>query len=219
MTNLWRRAYLLAVFTIAYNLVEGLVSTWFGASDDSLTLFGFGVDSFIEAVSGFGIAHMVLRVRGNQGSSRDPFEKRAITITGWAFHALAAGLVVTIVVNVLSAHKPVTTLPGVVISAISIGVMLWLIRAKTRVGTALGSPAIIADARCTKVCVYMSLALLGSSALYELTGFAHLDNIGAAALAWFSYQEGRECFRKAGSGELCGCETGAAPADRPVQRG
>jgi divalent metal cation (Fe/Co/Zn/Cd) transporter len=89
-------------------------------------------------------------------------------------------------------------------------VMLWLIREKTRVGDALGSPAIIADARCTRVCVYMSLALLASSALYELTGFAHLDNIGAAALAWFSFQEGRECFRKAAGGGHCGCAEDAA---------
>jgi hypothetical protein len=206
MTGLWRRAYALSVFTIAYNVVEGLVSTWFGASDDSLTLFGFGVDSFIEAVSGLGIAHMVVRVAGNAAGTRDGFEKRALTITGYAFYALAAGLAVTIVVNVFSSHKPETTVAGVIISVISIAVMLWLIREKTRVGDALGSPAIIADARCTRVCVYMSLALLASSALYELTGFAHLDNIGAAALAWFSFQEGRECFRKTRTGELCGCD-------------
>jgi len=215
MKDLWRRAYLLAVFTIAYNILEGLISTWFGAADDSLTLFGFGVDSFIEAISGLGIAHMVMRVRGNAAGTRDGFEKRAITITGYAFYALTAGLAVSIVVNVLTGHKPETTIAGVVISLVSIGVMLWLIRAKTRVGEALGSPAMLADAACTRVCVYMSLALLASSALYELTGFAHLDNIGAAALAWFSFQEGRECLRKAATGEICGCDDHGAPAGGP----
>jgi Kef-type K+ transport system membrane component KefB len=211
----YRRAFALALFTIAYNLVEGVISTWFGATDDSLTLFGFGVDSFIEAVSGLGIAHMVFRIRANSDGSRDPFEKRALTITGYAFYALAAGLVVSIVLNIVAGHTPSTTVPGVVISLISIAVMLWLIREKTRVGTALGSSAIIADARCTQVCVYMSLALLASSALYELTGFAHLDSIGAAALAWFSFQEGRECFRKADTGEMCDCAADTAPANRP----
>lgn len=205
MPDPWRRVYLLAVFTIAYNIVEGLVSTWFGAADDSLALFGFGVDSFIEAVSGLGIAHMVLRIRKNADGTRDGFEKRALTITGWAFYALAGALSVTVLVNIATGHRPETTLPGVVIAVISIAVMLWLIREKTRLGEALASPAIIADARCTKVCVYMSLALLASSGLYELTGFAHLDNIGAAALAWFSFQEGRECFRKTRTDELCGC--------------
>jgi divalent metal cation (Fe/Co/Zn/Cd) transporter len=205
MKDLWRRAYLLSVFTIVYNIVEGLISTWFGASADSLTLFGFGVDSFIEAASGLGILHMVLRIRGNAEVSRDGFEKRALTVTGFAFYALAAALPVTIVVNVLTGHKPDTTLPGIIIALISIAVMLWLIRAKIRVGDALGSPAILADAHCTKICVYMSVTLLVSSALYEVTGFAHLDNIGAAALAWFSFQEGRECFRKSRTDDLCGC--------------
>lgn len=169
-----------------------------------MTLFGFGVDSFIEAISGLGIAHMVIRIRGNSDGPRDPFEKRALRITGYSFYALAAGLSLTIIVNILTAHKPETTFAGVIISLISIAVMLWLIRAKTRVGGALQSPAIIADAQCTKVCVYMSLVLLGASAAYELTGFAHLDNIGAAALAYLSYGEGWECFRKSRSEELCG---------------
>ena len=42
------RSSWLAGFTIAYNLLEGLVSVYFGAQDEALTLFGFGVDSFIE---------------------------------------------------------------------------------------------------------------------------------------------------------------------------
>jgi hypothetical protein len=63
----------------------------------------------------------------------------------------------------------------------------------------------------------MSLALLGSSALYELTGFAHLDNIGAAALAWFSFQEGRECFKKARTGEACVCEPPSVPGKPSVR--
>ena len=207
LKKLWRRAYALALFTIVYNIVEGLISTYFGAVDDSLTLFGFGVDSFIEAISGLGIAHMVVRVRGNSDGSRDPFEKRALTITGYSFYALAVGLSATIVVNILNRHKPETTIVGVIISLISIVVMLLLIRLKTRVGNALQSPAILADARCTRICVYMSVTLLLASALYEITGFAHLDNIGAAALAYFSYSEGWECFQKSRSEALCGCVT------------
>lgn len=197
---LWTRTYRFAVFTIVYNVVEGLISTWFGAVDESLTLFGFGVDSFIEAASGLGIAHMVRRIQRNAGGTRDAFEATALRVTGVAFHVLAAGLVVTIVVNALTDHRPETTLAGVIISVISIAVMLWLIRAKTALGRALESPAIIGDAQCTKVCVYMSVVLLLSSAAYELTGFAHLDNIGAAGLAWFSLREGRECLLKSGKG-------------------
>ncbi len=59
----WRTAAWLAVFTISYNLIEGLVSIWFGRADEALTLFGFGVDSFIEVLSGIGILVMILRIR------------------------------------------------------------------------------------------------------------------------------------------------------------
>jgi len=198
-----------------YNLVEGLISTWFGASDESLTLFGFGIDSFIEAVSGLGIAHMVTRIREDPAAARDRFEQTALRITGWSFYLLVAGLCVSIIVNVLTSHRPDTTFAGVVISIISIIVMLALIWAKMRVGRSLNSPAIIADAHCTTVCVYMSVVLLVASAAYELTGFAQLDNIGAAALAVFSFREGRECFRKSKSDELCGCAADvAAPPEK-----
>ncbi len=194
---LWRRTYRLALFTIIYNIVEGLLSTYFGAVDESITLFGFGVDSFIEAASGLGIAHMVRRIQRNADGTRDSFERTALRITGVAFHVLAAGLCITIIVNMLTDHRPETTLAGVILSLVSIAVMLWLIRAKTALGTSLQSPAIIGDAQCTKVCVYMSVVLLLSSAAYELTGFAHLDNLGAAGLAYLSLGEGRECLVKA----------------------
>ena len=52
----------LSVFTIVYNVVEGLVSTWLGFRDETLALFGFGIDSFIEVISGVGIAVMVALV-------------------------------------------------------------------------------------------------------------------------------------------------------------
>jgi divalent metal cation (Fe/Co/Zn/Cd) transporter len=180
-------------------------------ADESLTLFGFGIDSFIEAVSGLGIAHMVTRIREDPSGPRDRFEKTALRITGASFYLLVAGLCASIVVNVITSHQPDTTIAGVIISILSIAVMLALIWAKTRVGRSLNSPAIIADAHCTTVCVYMSVVLLLASAAYELTGIAQLDNLGAAALAFFSFREGRECFRQSRSDELCGCVTDTPP--------
>jgi divalent metal cation (Fe/Co/Zn/Cd) transporter len=73
------------------------------------------------------------------------------------------------------------------------------------VGRALNSQPILSDANCTMVCVYMSLVLLGSSLIYELTGFGFVDSIGALGLIWFSYSEGREAFEKAAGMEYdCG---------------
>lgn len=202
---LYRLAFALAIFTIVYNVAEGLFSTYMGVEDESLALFGFGVDSFIEAISGFGIAHMVLRIQRHPGSNRDDFERRALRVTGFSFYALVVGLITTSAYHIAIAHKPETTFWGVIISLISIVVMLFLIVAKVRVGKQLNSPAILADAECTKVCIYMSVLLLLSSAIYELTNFTYTDSLGTLALAYFAFKEGRECFEKAKSNNLC-CE-------------
>ncbi|HEX9838512.1 MAG TPA: hypothetical protein VGA72_04165, partial [Anaerolineales bacterium] len=73
-TKYWSYALWLALFTIFYNLLEGLISIFFGISDETLTLFGFGVDSFIEVMSGIGILAMVLRIRQNPETPRSQFE-------------------------------------------------------------------------------------------------------------------------------------------------
>lgn len=202
--KLYKKAFLLSLFTIFYNIVEGVVSMALGYEDEALTLFGFGADSFIEVISGIGIAIMILRMRQNPESTKSAYEVNALKVTGTAFYLLSVGLLIGIVLNIMSGHKPETTFWGVVISIISIIVMTWLMMAKKNVGKKLNSDPIIADSNCTKICIYMSVVLLVSSLIFELTGFAYADVIGAAGLIYFSVSEGREAFEKA-KGKECDC--------------
>lgn len=195
--NLWRTAWILSLLTIGYNVVEGAVSIWFGADDEALTLFGFGVDSIIEVVSAIGVAHMVYRLQQHGTDRRDDFERTALRITGTGFYVLSASLVATATLSIVVGHHPETTVTGVIISAISISFMWALIRAKVRVGTQLSSAPIIADANCSKVCLRMSIVLLVSSTAYELFEIGWIDALGAMGLAWYAVREGRECFEKA----------------------
>lgn len=204
--GLFKIAFALAVFTIIYNLVEGVVSTYFGFTDESLALFGFGIDSFIEVISGLGIASMIIRIRQNPDSGRADFERTALRITGVAFYLLVVGLVSTSLYNIWRGHHPETTFWGVVISIISIAVMWTIIVMKRKVGKELKSDAILADANCTKVCLYMSIVLLFSSLTFALTGHIFIDSLGTLGLAWFSFNEGRECFEKAAGDMICGCD-------------
>jgi divalent metal cation (Fe/Co/Zn/Cd) transporter len=197
--RLYTRAYSLSLFTIFYNILEGIVSMVMGYEDETLALFGFGVDSFIEVLSGIGIAVMIRRIRKNPFAPKKPFETTALRITGTAFYILSAGLLAGIIVNIITGHKPETTMPGIIISVISIIVMTWLMISKKNTGRKLNSEPIVCDANCTRTCVYMSVILLASSLIYELTGFAYADAIGAAGLIYFSVSEGREAFEKAGS--------------------
>jgi divalent metal cation (Fe/Co/Zn/Cd) transporter len=193
----WQYALWLAVFTILYNFIEGFISIYLGVQDEALTLFGFGIDSFIEVMSGLGIFAMVLRIRQNPDAPRSGFERTALRITGTSFYLLTAGLGVTALYNVFTGHKPTTTLAGMIISLISIAVMWLLVMAKRKVGTALNSDPILSDANCTMVCVYMSVVLLASSLIYQFTGFGFVDSLGAIGLIYFSVSEGREAFEKA----------------------
>ncbi len=201
--KLYKRAYWLSLFTIFYNIVEGLVSMFFGYEDETLSLFGFGADSFIEVMSGMGIAYLILRIKKNPGSQKSPFEKTALKVTGASFYILSAGILSGIILNLINHHKPETTLWGIIISLVSIAVMLWLVSAKRSVGRKLNSEPIIADANCTKICIYMSFVLLASSLVYEFTGFEYADLIGAAGLIYFSLAEGKESFEKAKGKECC----------------
>ncbi len=203
---LYRRAAWLAVLTIVYNLAEGIVSTVFGAGDDAIALFGFGVDSFVEVLSGIGILHMIMRIQRGGQASRDEFERRALRITGTAFYLLAVGLLATVALTVAEGRKPETTVPGIIIASVSILAMWLLIRAKLSVGRRLQSQAILADAECTRSCLYLSFVLLLSGIGYELTGWGSLDSVGAVGVAWFAWREGREAFQKAKGISCCSCE-------------
>jgi divalent metal cation (Fe/Co/Zn/Cd) transporter len=197
--KLYKLAYQLSIFTIFYNVAEGVASMIMGYQDEALTLFGFGVDSFIEVMSGIGIAVMIKRIGKNPDSRKNKFETRALRITGTSFYLFSAGLLLATVINIINHHRPETTVWGIIIAIFSILVMTWLMKAKKNVGILLGSEPIISDGNCTKICMYMSVVLLISSLIYQLTGFAYADTIGALGLIYFSVTEGSEAFDKANS--------------------
>lgn len=200
----WANA--LALITIFYNLIEGVVSVFFGYEDGTVALFGFGADSFVEVISGIGIWHMVRRMKQHGIEKHDEFEKTALKVTGTAFYLLTAGLISTALINLYTGHRPETTFWGIVVASISILSMWLLIHYKLKIGRRFNSQALIADANCTKACMYLSVALLVASIGYELTGIGLLDSLGAIVIAVLSFKEGREAFEKAKGNLMCSCQ-------------
>jgi divalent metal cation (Fe/Co/Zn/Cd) transporter len=203
--KLYTQAYNLALFTICYNIIEGIISVVLGYEDKNLTLIGFGLDSFIEVMSNLGIVYMITRIRQSPQSERSEFEKTALKVTGYAFYFLCIGLLTGIIFTIVEEQRPNQTFAGIVVSLLSIMVMIYVYTTQIRIGKQLNSAPIIADGECTKVCVYMSIVLLISSGIYQFTGFKYADVIGLLGLIYFSYTEGRECFEKA-KGNECRCE-------------
>jgi divalent metal cation (Fe/Co/Zn/Cd) transporter len=198
-------AMILSLITIGYNLIEGVISTFFGTNDDTLALFGFGVDSFVEVISGIGIAHMVWRMKRGSAETTDSFEITALRITGFAFYLLTVGLAFGALWVLLTGIRPETTLAGIIISVVSIITMFFLYRIKLGVGKRLDSAPIISDAKCTKTCFYLSFILLASSTFYEIFRIPLVDVLGSLGIAWYAFREGREAFEKARQRNLtCG---------------
>lgn len=200
----WANA--LALITIFYNLIEGVISVFFGYEDGTVALFGFGIDSFVEVISGIGIWHMIRRMKQNSNENHDAFEKTALKVTGSAFYVLTVGLLGTALINLYQGYKPSTTFWGIIVSTISILSMWLLIHYKLKIGRQFNSQALIADANCTRACMYLSVVLLVSSVGYELTGIGMLDSLGAVGIAVLSFKEGREAFEKA-KGKSCDCSS------------
>ena len=196
-------AIFLAMITVVYNVFEGLAAVYFGLEDETLALFGFGLDSFVEVISGVGIWHMVLRIQRSEDEHRDNFEKTALKVTGLAFYLLAAGLFITAIYNFFSGSSPQTTLWGVIIASISILIMWWLMYNKKKVGTKLHSDAMLADANCTRVCMQLSFVLLFASLIYEIFEIGSIDAVGALIISGISYREGKEAFDKSNNRSDC----------------
>ena len=206
-TQLLRLAFWLSMVTIFYNLLEGTIATYYGLADDTLALFGFGIDSFVEVLSGIGIAHMVYRIQ-REGAGHSPehdrFEKQALQLTGVSFYLLTVGVVASSLLTIYTGEQPRTTMIGIIVALVSIVTMFFLARYKERVGKALNSEPMLSDANCTKTCLYLSVLLLVSSGLYEVFRIPYVDAVGALGIAWFAFKEGREAFEKA-KGKACQC--------------
>lgn len=204
-----RRAALLSWLTIGYNLVEAGVSMAFGWADESVALFGFGVDALIEVAS----AAMVLwRFRGESGAAAMPNEgreRRATLIIGVLFVLLAVGTIAGAALRLAGGEPPETTVPGVVIALVSLSFMFFLWASKRRAATALDSATVASDAACSLACIQLSGILLVGSALYALApALWWVDAAAAIALAILIGREGVEGIRAARRETFtggCGC--------------
>jgi divalent metal cation (Fe/Co/Zn/Cd) transporter len=178
----------LEYFAITWNSLEGLVALIAGALAGSISLVGFGVDSFIEVTSG-----MVLLWRMSVDAdvrSRERNERLSLRIVGVCFIALAAYVTFESVSDLLSTKSPEHSIPGIALAFVSLIVMPLLARAKKKIGRELGSAAMHADARQTDFCVYMSAILLVGLLLNAGLGWWWADPIAALVMVPIIAKEG-----------------------------
>jgi len=201
-TAVVRHGRRLEYFTIAWNSLEGLVAVVAGAIAGSISLVGFGIDSLMEVTSGSVLLWRmcvdadVLR--------RERNERRALRVVGICFLFLAAYIAYESAVDLWSKRAPEHSIAGIVLACVSLVVMPLLSRAKRKVGRALGSAAMHADAKQTEFCTYLSAILLAGLLLNAVFGLWWADPVAALIMVPIIAKEGIEGVQGKACDDCCG---------------
>ncbi|HEX6751893.1 MAG TPA: cation transporter [Longimicrobium sp.] len=195
-----RRALRLSYFTVAYNVAEGVASVAAGGVAGSAALVGFGLDSFVESLSG---AIMVWRFRTRRPhADAERAERRAVRLVGCTFFVLGAYVLLGAARKLWVGERPEGSVPGIAIALVSLVVMPLLYLAKRRTARRIGSRSLAADSKQTLACMGMSAGVLLGLVLNRAFGLWQADPVMGIVIALLLFREGREALRE---GTLCCC--------------
>jgi len=195
--ELARRGRQLEYFTIGWNSVEGLVAVGAGAVAGSISLVGFGIDSFIEVTSG---AALLWRMATDADACRREHRDRlTLRIVGVGFLMLAIYVGWEAGRDLLGRSVPENSPFGIGLACVSLLVMPLLSRAKRNLGRAMGSVAMHADARQAEFCTYLSAILLGGLVLNAALGWWWADPLAGLVMTPIIAKEGLDAL----AGKTC----------------
>jgi cation diffusion facilitator family transporter len=211
--KLLKRAFALEVMTVVWNIFEGLIATIAGVLAGSVALVGFGVDSFIETVSGVVVGRrFYLELRQQSPETTEELERRASRIAGALLLALAAYILIDAARHLFGfGREAEKSYVGIVLTIVSLIVMPILGWSKLRTARGLGSKALRADAYETITCAWLSLTTLVGLALNAAFGWSWADPLAACVLVPLIVREGLEGLR----GECCDHEE---QSQKPVKQ-
>jgi cation diffusion facilitator family transporter len=195
---LLRRALRLEYLTVGWNVVEGVVAITAGLAAGSVALLGFGIDSFVESASG---SVMIWRLLAERHADEDDeervehVERRAQKLVAGSLVVLAVYIAWDSVTSLIAGERPEPSMVGIALAVASLVVMWWLARQKRRVGIALGSRAMTADAFQTDACFWLSLFLLIGIGANALFGWWWADPLAALGMTLFIGREALEAWR------------------------
>ena len=194
------RALRLEYLTVGWNLVEGSIAVAAATAAGSIALLAFGIDSFVESASaGILIWRLRAEVRSPDRAAVERLDRRAHQLVGISLFLLAAYIAFDAGATLWRRDQPHPSVVGIILATVSIGVMVWLARAKRRAAVALGSRAMEADSFQTTACWWLSIITLGGIGLNAVAGWWWADPVAALGMTALLVREGREAWR----GEDC----------------
>lgn len=191
-----QRGLRLEYLTVGWNLIEGAIAVTAALAAGSVVLLGFGIDSFVESSSG---AVLIWRLLGERRSADheviERIEHRARKLVAISLVALAVYVSIDAVFSLVQHERPERSPLGIALTAVSLGVMWWLARAKRHVARELGSRALEADAFQTTACWWLSLVALGGLAVNATLGWWWADPVSAIGASYFIGREAVGAWR------------------------
>ena len=193
--SLARRALLLSYFTVTYNVVEGIVSVASGYFTGSTALLGFGIDSFVESLSGIVMIWRFSRGAFHSTEANARREEVAARVVAAALIMLGGYVTYESAMHLYAGERPDRSALGIVIAVVSLVVMPVLYYSKRRTAMLLNSRSFQADAKQTLACVLLSVALLVGVCLHYLLGWWQADPMAGLLIALYVTREGFETWR------------------------
>lgn len=196
-----KRALFLSWLTLVYNIGEGVVAIFFGLGAGSIALVGFGLDSFIESLSG-GVMIWRFSHQGLSEEREEALERKASRYVAYTLFILGIYVAFEATRSLLGAEAPDRSLPGIIIAVVSLIAMPLLFIAKTTTGRKLSSRSLMADSRQTLACMFLSVALLAGLGLNYLFGLWWADPAASLVIALLVVREGYKTYTEQ---KLCEC--------------
>ena len=188
-----RRGRWLQYITIAWNSLECLVALIAGFLAGSIALVGFGFDSAIEVTSSLAA---LWRLRWDADEARrEAAERHTLRIIGGCFLLLAAYVSYDAIRALVERRAPEHSTFGILLAAFSLIVMPLLVRLKRPIASRLGSGALEAEARQTRICAYLSAILLVGLGLNAWLGWWWADPLAGLLMVPVIAWEGAEAIR------------------------
>lgn len=194
--SLLRRAVRLEWLTVGWNAVEGVIAVLAALAAGSVALLGFGIDSFVETVSGAVILWRIGAERRARDAERinrvEGIARRGVALSLWL---LALYVAADATIALARGERPSSSVVGVVLLVLSIAVMKWLANAKRAVALALHSHAMEADAAQTDFCWKLSVVALLGLVSNAVLSWWWADPLAALGLAALIAVEARRTWR------------------------
>jgi len=198
-----KKALILSYITVSYNIIEGIVSIIAGYLAGSIALSGFGLDSFVESLSGMVMVWRLKKPAKSPVYAEEHYERKAVRLIGYTFFLLAVYVFYESSRKLYLREKPEASLFGIIIAIVSLITMPVLFHQKYRTARELGSRSLMADSKETLACTMLSASLLVGLGLNYLFGLWWTDPVTGLFIVFFLIREGRELLVEQDCGEIC----------------